>query len=196
MCVRAAFRADGVWTKAAPQLHESLPVFPAEAIPEVSGYFVESWGNRTRIDYGSGMELNFLCWLSVSSFDPSCLRLDGLQTLPRTVGGRAGERSCSVGNEGVLEVSCPHRSTSCGFSTLICTFFFKIRPGNAYSAIVVLARTCWFAWGLGSGRLPFLAVFVWVGATAKCALIAPEPKSDLMRAFRPQVPTAKIDPRQ
>ncbi|KAN0136948.1 hypothetical protein V8E53_005389 [Lactarius tabidus] len=49
--------------QAAPQLHESLPAFPAEAIPEVSGYFVESWGNRTRIDYGSGMELNFLCWL-------------------------------------------------------------------------------------------------------------------------------------
>ncbi|KAH9034706.1 Phosphotyrosyl phosphatase activator [Lactarius pseudohatsudake] len=47
----------------APQLHESLPAFPSEAIPEVSGYFVESWGNRTRVDYGSGMELNFLCWL-------------------------------------------------------------------------------------------------------------------------------------
>ncbi|KAH9000644.1 Phosphotyrosyl phosphatase activator [Lactarius hatsudake] len=37
--------------------------FMLMAIPEVSGYFVESWGNRTRIDYGSGMELNFLCWL-------------------------------------------------------------------------------------------------------------------------------------
>ena len=65
-CVCVAFRADGVWTKAAPQLHEALPAFPAEAIPEVSGYLVESWGNRTRIDYGSGMELNFLCWLCVS----------------------------------------------------------------------------------------------------------------------------------
>ena len=54
--------------KAAPQLHESLPAFPPEAIPEVSGYFVESWGNRTRIDYGSGMELNFVCWLCVSIF--------------------------------------------------------------------------------------------------------------------------------
>ncbi|KAF8965796.1 hypothetical protein BDZ97DRAFT_1811064 [Flammula alnicola] len=36
---------------------------PAESIPEISVYFNESWGNRTRIDYGSGMELNFLCWL-------------------------------------------------------------------------------------------------------------------------------------
>ncbi|GHJ87726.1 hypothetical protein NliqN6_4128 [Naganishia liquefaciens] len=32
-------------------------------IPELCVYFNESWGNRTRIDYGSGMELNFLCWL-------------------------------------------------------------------------------------------------------------------------------------
>ncbi len=72
-CVRvdrllSVFRADGVWLKAAPQLHESLPAFPTEAIPEVTGYFVESWGNRTRIDYGSGMELNFLCWLCVLFF--------------------------------------------------------------------------------------------------------------------------------
>lgn len=47
----------------APELHTTLPNLPAEAIPEISVYFCESWGNRTRIDYGSGMELNFLCWM-------------------------------------------------------------------------------------------------------------------------------------
>ncbi|KAG8894440.1 Serine/threonine-protein phosphatase 2A activator 2 [Tulasnella sp. 403] len=44
-------------------IHQSIPGLPEDAIPELSVYFCESWGNRTRIDYGSGMELNFLCWL-------------------------------------------------------------------------------------------------------------------------------------
>ncbi|ODV60236.1 peptidylprolyl isomerase RRD2 [Ascoidea rubescens DSM 1968] len=30
---------------------------------ELCVYFNESWGNRTRIDYGSGHELNFICFL-------------------------------------------------------------------------------------------------------------------------------------
>ncbi|KAK7040597.1 Serine/threonine-protein phosphatase 2A activator [Favolaschia claudopus] len=60
-----------------PSLHATLPI-PADAREEVGAYFVESWGNRTRIDYGSGMELNFLCWLM-------CLeRLEVLQQTDHT----------------------------------------------------------------------------------------------------------------
>ncbi|KAF9516575.1 hypothetical protein BS47DRAFT_1315238 [Hydnum rufescens UP504] len=50
-------------TNESKSLHETLPNLPSESIAEVSVYFNESWGNRTRIDYGSGMELNFLCWM-------------------------------------------------------------------------------------------------------------------------------------
>ncbi|KAI9314883.1 Phosphotyrosyl phosphatase activator [Dichotomocladium elegans] len=38
-------------------------VKPTEAIPEVARYFVESFGNRKRIDYGTGHEANFMAWL-------------------------------------------------------------------------------------------------------------------------------------
>ncbi|KAF8425994.1 hypothetical protein EV426DRAFT_710453 [Tirmania nivea] len=50
-------------------------------VKEVMGYFCESWGNRTRIDYGSGHELNFICWIL-------CFRQLGLlphQTYPTLV---------------------------------------------------------------------------------------------------------------
>jgi serine/threonine-protein phosphatase 2A activator len=46
-----------------PSWHKSLGISSDEAITEVSTYFLQSFGNRTRIDYGSGHELNFMLWL-------------------------------------------------------------------------------------------------------------------------------------
>lgn len=44
-------------------LHKQIPGLDENAITEIKVYFDESWGNARRIDYGSGMELNFACWL-------------------------------------------------------------------------------------------------------------------------------------
>ena len=44
-------------------LHKGIPNLPSEAITEIERYFIECFGNEKRIDYGSGMELNFVCWL-------------------------------------------------------------------------------------------------------------------------------------
>ena len=56
-------------------LHKTIPGLPAERIEELATYFNESWGNRTRVDYGSGMELNFICWLCVPMHDLLSLAL-------------------------------------------------------------------------------------------------------------------------
>jgi len=48
---------------AQPLWHHNLGFRDQAAIDEVSTYLSNSFGNRTRIDYGSGHELNFFLWL-------------------------------------------------------------------------------------------------------------------------------------
>ena len=49
--------------EAVPSWHEKLGIKDEKAVEEVSTYLAQSFGNGTRIDYGSGHELNFLLWL-------------------------------------------------------------------------------------------------------------------------------------
>ncbi|KAM0437694.1 hypothetical protein ACHAPT_002059 [Fusarium lateritium] len=70
--------------KNSPAWHRQLGLENDDAIAEVSTYFCQSFGNGSRIDYGSGHELNFMIWLlclyqlgllQKSDFKPLVLRV-------------------------------------------------------------------------------------------------------------------------
>ena len=42
---------------------ELLPEDKKDAAKEIAAYFREGWGNKTRIDYGTGHETCFMAWL-------------------------------------------------------------------------------------------------------------------------------------
>lgn len=44
-------------------LEETYPDLTFDQVRQLQIYFVESWGDKRRIDYGSGHELNFICFL-------------------------------------------------------------------------------------------------------------------------------------
>lgn len=46
-----------------PLWHTTLGITSSSAVSEVSSYLLNCFGNRARIDYGSGHELNFIIWL-------------------------------------------------------------------------------------------------------------------------------------
>ena len=59
-----AFRdfLDDVGTQL-PEYHKSLAINQKGAVNELSAYFLNAFGSRERIDYGSGHEFNFVTWL-------------------------------------------------------------------------------------------------------------------------------------
>ncbi|KAL8749838.1 MAG: hypothetical protein Q9184_006647 [Pyrenodesmia sp. 2 TL-2023] len=86
----SAFRdfIDSIYTQS-PSWHSLLGLPSPSAILEVSTYLHNSFGNRTRIDYGSGHELNFIIWLlclnRLSILPPSTFPTIALLVIPRYI---------------------------------------------------------------------------------------------------------------
>lgn len=72
-----------------PSWHQRLGLRSQSSIEEVSTYLHHSFGNRQRIDYGSGHELNFVMWLlclnRLSLLPPSTFPALTLAIFPRYI---------------------------------------------------------------------------------------------------------------
>ncbi|KAF3358286.1 Serine/threonine-protein phosphatase 2A activator 2 like [Verticillium longisporum] len=71
----------------APEWHTELGIDLPGAGEEASTYLLQSFGNRMRIDYGSGHELNFIVWL-LCLYQLRILGRADFRTLVLTVFGR------------------------------------------------------------------------------------------------------------
>lgn len=67
--------------------HKRLGVTSQDAIAEVETYLLQSFGNRTRIDYGSGHELNFMTWL-LCLYQLQILKVDDFKAIVLKIVGR------------------------------------------------------------------------------------------------------------
>lgn len=67
--------------------HKELGITDSHAVGEISVYLHNAFGNRTRIDYGSGHELNFFLWLlclnRLGRLPPSAFPAVVLHVFPR-----------------------------------------------------------------------------------------------------------------
>lgn len=72
--------------KALPSWHAQLALTDQPLVDEISTYLAHSFGNKRRIDYGSGHELNFFLWLlclnRLSLLPPSTFPALALTVLP------------------------------------------------------------------------------------------------------------------
>ena len=75
------------WQESTNLLTETLPEQLHYAIPEIEVYLVESVGNSTRIDYGSGHEMSFViflyCIFKINFFSMECQSEVGLMVFER-----------------------------------------------------------------------------------------------------------------